>query len=127
VNANDIESLRHLRILVTGGTGFVGQNLLHRLTELDCKFVASPSRQELNLLDQETVFDYFVNYQPQLVIHLAGKVGGIAINRDRLGEFFYQNALMGILVYEASRLCGAKKLVALAAGCGYPEGKDPPY
>ncbi len=127
MRANDIESLRDLRILVTGGTGFVGKNLLHRLREIDCKFVAAPSSIELNLLDQKSVVDYFINYQPQLVIHLAGRVGGIAINRDRLGEFFYQNALMGILVYEASRLSGAKKLVALAAGCGYPECIAPPY
>jgi GDP-L-fucose synthase len=127
VNTNDIESIRQIPILVTGGSGFVGQNLLHRLRELDCKYVASPSSEELNLLEQRTVFEYFDNYQPHLVIHLAGKVGGIAINRDRLGEFFYENALMGILVYEASRLVGAKKLIALAAGCGYPEGKEPPY
>ena len=61
------------------------------------------------------------------IIHCAGKVGGVKANQTKLGEFFYENAMMSILISHYSWLNGTEKLVTLAAGCGYPKHLEVPY
>ena len=71
--------------------------------------------------------DYFYFHKPDIVLHLAGKVGGIGANKAAPAEFFYKNIMIGALVMHHSYLNGAEKVVALAAGCGYPKELPVPY
>ena len=76
----------------------------------------------------DTTFKKLFNlYQPNIVIHLAGKVGGIGANRAKPGDFFYDNIMIGTLILEYARQSGTEKVVALAAGCGYPKLLPVPY
>jgi len=118
------------RVLVTGAHGFVGHNLMNLLREMqnETEFeILAPSRKELDLTKEEQVAAYFKANKPHVVLHLAGKVGGILANKTHPGEFFYQNIMMGTLVMHYSHLYGAEKVVALAAGCGYPKMLPVPY
>jgi GDP-L-fucose synthase len=108
-------------ILVTGSNGFVGKNLIEELTSRGYNQILSPSKSDLDLTNQKEVEDYFIKNKPNIVLHLAGKVGGIGINKTKPAEFFYDNALMGINVTHFSFKYGVEKLVSLAAGCGYPK------
>tara|TARA_Y100000592_G_scaffold19004_1_gene29070 strand:- start:46442 stop:47377 length:936 start_codon:yes stop_codon:yes gene_type:complete len=114
------------KVLVTGAHGFVGNNLMKLLENKQCEVLA-PTSKELDLTNEEQVKNYFFTEKPNIVLHLAGKVGGIAANKAAPGEFFYKNITMGTLVMEYARQSGCEKVVALAAGCGYPKHLPVPY
>tara|TARA_Y100000593_G_scaffold94378_1_gene193169 strand:- start:8791 stop:9741 length:951 start_codon:yes stop_codon:yes gene_type:complete len=117
-------------VLVTGAHGFVGTNLMNLLREMQKNIdfkVLSPTRKDLDLTNEKKVEEYFSEHRPNVVLHLAGKVGGIGINKAKPAEFFYDNLMMGTLVMHHAYLNGAEKVVALAAGCGYPKLLPVPY
>ena len=114
------------KVLVTGGNGFVGTNLCNKLDKLSVNYFA-PSSKEYDLTSEKDVNDLFTKYQPNIVLHLAGKVGGIGANKDKPGDFFYDNIMMGTLIMEYSKRFNVEKVVALAAGCGYPKYLEVPY
>ena len=115
------------KTLVTGGHGFVGHAVLEELNKLGCTQVIAPKEQECDLTIESNVKDLFSSTKPEIVIHLAGKVGGILANKTAPAEFFYKNLMMGTLVMEYARLNDVKRIVALAAGCGYPKYLKVPY
>lgn len=123
--------LKDKKVLILGANGFVGKNLLSYLFSDPNWFTAKefmfPTSKQLDCTNQKAVFDYFANKKPDVVLHLAGKVGGINANRGNPATFFYQNDMMGLNIFEACRINGVEKLVALAAGCGMPEDVNPPY
>jgi GDP-L-fucose synthase len=114
-----------MKILLTGASGMVGQNLLEhpRIKSLD---ILSPSRSELNLLDYLTVEQYVKRYSPDLVIHAAGKVGGIQANIEEPVSFLLDNLDMGRNIVWAARQCGVKKLINLGSSCMYPRNAANP-
>lgn len=118
-------------VLVTGAHGFVGKNLMTLLRELQQTTegleLLAPTRQELDLTNEMQVAAYFSINVPDVVLHLAGKVGGIGANKAKPADFFYDNIMMGTLVMEYARRHDAQKVVALAAGCGYPKHLEVPY
>ena len=65
--------------------------------------------------------------RPDLVIHLAARVGGIGANRSSPGKFFYENLMMGIQLMEVARLSGVQKLVAIGTVCAYPKFTPVPF
>jgi len=115
------------KVLVTGGNGFVGTHVVNLLRTHDCKEVNVPGRHDYDLTVEREVEAMFEATKPDVVIHLAGKVGGIAANKASPGTFFYDNIMMGTLVLEYARRNNVQKTVALAAGCGYPLNLDVPY
>ena len=114
-------------VLVTGGHGFVGTHVVQMLKKKEHTVVHYPSRYDYNLTVERDVDLMFQHLRPNVVIHLAGKVGGIAANKSEPGTFFYDNIMMGTLVLEYARRYGVQKTVALAAGCGYPLDLAVPY
>ena len=113
-------------VLVTGGHGFVGTHVVRMLKDLEA-VVHNPSRYDYDLTIEHQVDLMFKHLRPEVVIHLAGKVGGIAANKSEPGTFFYDNIMMGTLVMDYARRYDVKKVVALAAGCGYPLDLEVPY
>tara|TARA_B100001123_G_C15190019_1_gene978924 strand:- start:185 stop:1132 length:948 start_codon:yes stop_codon:yes gene_type:complete len=106
-------------VLVTGGNGFIGRNLIIELKKYKLRKIISPSKKEFNLSIESDVKKLFYSIKPDIVIHLAAKVGGIKTNKLLKGEFFYKNIMIGTLVMEYARLNNVKRFVTLAPGCGY--------
>jgi nucleoside-diphosphate-sugar epimerase len=89
-------------VTVTGGRGFLGTPLVRQLGEAG-ENVITFSSSEYNLTQQADVARMYRDQRPEIVIHLAARVGGIGANRDNPGSFFYENAIMGIEVMEQAR------------------------
>jgi GDP-L-fucose synthase len=109
------------RIMVTGGNGFLGKFVVRKLAESGCRNIFVPTIDKYNLLNMDAVKRAFQDSQPDVVIHLAAKVGGIGITREKPAESFYENIMMGLQTMEQARLAGVKKFVALGSVCAYPK------
>lgn len=108
-----------MKLLVTGGGGMVGRNLRQHpgLSSYD---VLAPSSAELDLTDTRATFDWFERNRPDIVVHAAGKVGGIQANIAAPVEFLTRNTDMGRNVILAARQAGVKRLLNLSSSCIYP-------
>jgi GDP-L-fucose synthase len=115
------------RVVVTGGTGFLGTRLVKRLEELGCRGIFVPSRAEFDLTTQEAVQRLYREARPEIVLHLAAEVGGIGANRDNPGRYFYTNLMMGALLIEEARLAGVGKFVQVGTICAYPKFTPVPF
>jgi GDP-L-fucose synthase len=115
-----------VRVLVTGGGGFLGSHLVERLQSegLD-PFVAR--RKDYDLTREADVERLFAHARPELVLHLAAEVGGIGANRANPGRYWYANLMMGAHVLEQSRLHKVRKLVTLGTICAYPKFAPVPF
>ena len=96
-------SLDNRHVLVTGGSGFLGQAVLGALGRRDVGRISAPGSADFDLRRVEAVDAMFTELAPDLVIHLAARVGGIAANMARPGELYLDNLLMGTLVLDARR------------------------
>ncbi len=114
------------RVTVTGGRGFLGRPVVRLLEEKGAK-VATFSSAQYNLTRQDAVARMYADLKPQVVIHLAAKVGGIGANRDNPGSFFYENAVMGIEIIEQGRMNEVEKLVQVGTVCAYPKFAPIPF
>src|SRR6478672_8238729 len=115
-----------VRVLVTGGGGFLGSHLVERLRAegLD-PFVAR--RRDYDLTREADAERLFGDARPELVFHLAAEVGGIGANRANPGRYWYSNLVMGANVLEQARLRGAGKIILLGTICAYPKFTPVPF
>jgi GDP-L-fucose synthase len=114
------------RVTVTGGHGFLGRPLV-RLLEGAGGNVITFSSHEYNLTQQSEITRMYEDQRPEIVIHLAAKVGGIGANRDNPGSFFYENAIMGIELMEQARRFDVSKFVQIGTVCAYPKFAPIPF
>ena len=114
-------------VLVTGGSGFLGQHVLAKLRASGCKKIIAPRKREYDLREREQIVRLLKSAEPDLVIHLAAVVGGIGANRLHPGEFFYDNAIMGIELIEHARRLNVRKFVCLGTICAYPKFVPVPF
>lgn len=120
-------NLKDKRILVTGGAGFLGKRLVAKLKERGCRNIFIPRIEDYDLVNMEAVKQLYSDAKPDIVIHLAAKVGGIGANRENPGKFFYDNLMMGIQMMEIGRQAGIEKFVALGTICAYPKFTPIPF
>jgi GDP-L-fucose synthase len=114
------------KVLVTGGHGFLGGHLVKRLNELGANVIA-PTHKDYDLVQHDQVVALFKENPCDIVIHLAAVVGGIGINREHPGSFFYENLMMGVQLIEQARQAGTPKFVALGTICAYPKFTPVPF
>lgn len=107
------------KVLVTGGSGFVGSNLIPFLKKAGA-VVSAPDRAEYDLMRQLDVVRMFEDLRPEIVFHLAAYVGGILANRDKPADFCYRNLVLGAEVIHQAQETGVKKYITLMGGCSYP-------
>jgi len=122
-----MSSLLGKRILVTGGNGFLGRHVCAALAPSQPARVFTPRRADYDLREQTEVRRMLEECRPEVIIHLAAVVGGIGANRENPGRFFYDNALMGIMLMEEARRSGVEKFVVLATICAYPKFTPVPF
>ncbi|MBM42333.1 MAG: GDP-fucose synthetase [Acidobacteria bacterium] len=115
------------RIIVTGGSGFLGRRLVARLEARGHDQIFVPRRRDYDLVRAEDIGRLFDDHPADLVIHLAAVVGGIGANRERPGEFFYQNLMMGVQLIEEARLRGIGKFLSVGTICAYPKHTPVPF
>ena len=115
------------KILVTGGAGFLGNFVVKKLLArgVPKKNIFIPRSKEFDLRKWENCVKAVRGQD--VVIHLAGKVGGIGFNREKPGELFYDNLMMGVQLMEAARLAGIEKFVAVGTICAYPKFTPVPF
>lgn len=113
------------RILLTGGGGMVGRNLLEHTGVANFEMLA-PRSSELDLRDFKSVQDYLAKFSPDIVIHSAGRVGGIQANMREPVGFLLENLDMGRNIVWASRQAGIKRLLNLGSSCMYPRSHNEP-
>lgn len=114
------------RVLVTGATGFLGQNVIDLLNKDIYNFdVSTVSRKEgIDLLNFRETLEYFQRIKPNIVIHCAAHVGGIAYNALHPVEVFYENTNIGLNVVRASLESGVKTFINVLPNCTYPGDLD---
>jgi GDP-L-fucose synthase len=115
------------RIIVTGGSGFLGSYVVEKLRARGAENVFVPRRAEYNLVDEEAIMRLYEAMRPDVVIHLAAVVGGIGANRENPGRFFYENLIMGAQLIEHARRVGLEKFVAIGTICSYPKWTPVPF
>ena len=115
------------RICVTGGAGFLGTHLIRRLKEHGAREIFVPQYPEYDLVREADIIRMIDTAKPDIIIHLAAKVGGIGANREKPGEFFYDNLMMGVQLIHQSWMKGVEKFVAIGTICAYPKYTPIPF
>jgi len=122
-----LSNLAGKRVVVTGGAGFLGSYVVRKLEERGCREIFVPRSRDCDLVRAEAVQKLYADAKPDIVVHLAARVGGIGANMRNPGSFFYQNLMMGVQLMEQARLHGIEKFVAIGTVCAYPKFAPLPF
>jgi len=105
-----------MRILITGGTGMVGKHMKDLMPEAE--YIGS---KDCDLTNYDQTYKYINNYKPDIVIHLAARVGGILDNIQRPAEYFDDNIIMNYNIIKSCRLNGVNRFIGVLSTCVYPD------
>jgi GDP-L-fucose synthase len=115
------------RITITGGKGFLGKHLIRTFEEQGYENIFVADLPEYNLIRPEDIHKLYDEQRPDIVIHLAAKVGGIGFNQENPGSLFYENIMMGVQLLHEGSLRKLRKFVALGTICAYPKFTPVPF
>ena len=119
--------MKNKRITITGGKGFLGKHLINAFRNHGHEDITIADLPEYNLIDLGDVRRLYEETKPDIVVHLAAKVGGIGFNRDNPGSLFYDNIMMGVQLIHEGYLRKIDKFVALGTICAYPKFTPVPF
>ena len=119
--------LRDKRAIVTGGAGFLGWHVASLLRESGCAEVHVPRSAEYDLCERDAVRRLYADVRPDIVFHLAARVGGIGANQRRPGTYFHDNLAMGMHVLDEARRSKVPKVVLAGTICSYPADTPVPF
>ena len=119
--------MKNKRITVTGGKGFLGKHLFRKLQDKGYQKIAIADLPEYNLVNLADVQRMYEDTKPEVVIHLAAKVGGIGFNQEHPASLFYENIMMGVQLIHEGYLRNIDKFVALGTICAYPKFTPVPF
>lgn len=115
------------RVVVTGGAGFLGSFAVEKLQERGGAEVFVPRSKDYDLRRLDAIRSMLTDAQPNIVIHLAARVGGIGANRAHPAEFFYDNLMMSVPLFHECFKFGVEKFVAIGTVCAYPKYTPVPF
>ena len=115
------------RIVVTGGTGFLGRHLMAALHARGYDRAVAIGAEDYDLTLGDQVARMLADLRPERIIHLAAVVGGIGANRRSPGTFFYRNLMMGVLLMEQARRTGVERFLSVGTICSYPTFTPVPF
>lgn len=115
------------RVVVTGGAGFLGTFVVQKLRQRGAAEIFVPRSADYDLRHLEAIQRLLADARPDVVIHLAARVGGIGANRARPAEFFYDNLMMSVPLFHESWRAGVEKFVAIGTVCAYPKFTPVPF
>jgi GDP-L-fucose synthase len=124
-----VPDLGSVRVLVTGGAGFLGSHVVEELVRrgVGRDNLILPRSVEYDLVEPGASARLLERTRPDVVVHLAAVVGGIGANRAHPGEFFYKNLMMGAQLMEEARLRNVRKFVSVGTVCSYPKHTPVPF
>ncbi len=119
--------MRDKRITITGGKGFLGTHLINKLKDREYKYLYIADLPEYDLVTPKDIKRMYDDSKPDIVIHLAAKVGGIGYNQENPATLFYENLMMGIQLLHEGYLRDIEKFVAIGTICAYPKFAPVPF
>jgi GDP-L-fucose synthase len=114
-------------VMVTGGAGFLGSWVVHQLRQKHCGQIFIPRSNQYDLREASAIRRALNDSSPDLVIHLAARVGGIGANLLHPAEYFYDNLMMGVQLVHECWKAGIPKFVAIGTVCAYPKFTPVPF